>query len=601
MKATAGWTTNWLDSVVFTGIGLAAFYWICESFMFFFLTPEANVFHHLLGPDLFEVWTRLLVLCLFAIFGSHVQYNINKRRMAFEKMREQDEKYRLIIENIDEGFFEVDLAGNFTFFNNAVCRILGYSPEELIGMNNRQYTSAESAKRMFNTMNSIFQTGKPSKVNDFELMRRDGSAVTVELSAYLMRDKAGNPVGFRGVVRDVSDKLEAENEKHRLEFQLQQAQKMEAIGNLAGGIAHDFNNILMGMQGNASLMLLNLETDHPHFEKVKAIERYIESGAALTKQLLGFARGGKYEVRATDINELIERTAHMFGRTKKEIRIHTHGLTDIRNVEVDQSQIEQVLMNLFVNAWHAMPGGGDLSIETLDVEVDEAFVRPYRIEAGPYVCISVSDTGTGMDRATQQRIFEPFFTTKELGRGTGLGLASAYGIVKNHGGFIEVESAPGKGAAFHIYLPATDKVIPDEIESIENLEMGTETILLVDDEQMIIEIGQEMLKALGYNVIPAMSGLEAIDMYQENGKAIDLVMLDMIMPEMSGGETFDRLKELDPDVKVLLCSGYSLSGQAAEILDRGCDGFIQKPFKLRDISIKLRDILERPSSSAKWR
>jgi len=592
MKSASNKHTNWWDSMVFTGIGMAAFYWICESFMFFFLSPEANLFHHLFGPDIFEIWTRLLVLCIFVIFGSHVQYNLNNRRLAYEELREQDEKYRVIIENIDEGFFEVDLAGNFSFFNKSVCKILGYSSEELYGMNNREYTTPKNAKKMYRTMNSIYRTGEPSDVTDFELIRKDGSTLTVELSAYLMRNKADEPIGFRGVARDVSDKFKAEAEKKRLETQLQQAQKMEAIGNLAGGIAHDFNNILMGMQGNASLMLLKMAPNDQFYEKVKSIERYVESGAALTKQLLGFARGGKYEVKTTDLNELISKTTVMFGRTKKEIKIDTGALSRIRNVEVDQSQIEQVLLNLFVNAWHAMPGGGDLFISTADVDVDETFVKPYRIDPGPYVRISVTDTGVGMDKSTQQRVFEPFYTTKEMGRGTGLGLASAYGIIKNHGGFIEVESEPGEGATFHIFLPASEKRVAEEIETIEEVLKGGETILLVDDEQMIIEIGQEILSALGYRVLPAMSGHEALEIYQDNKNSVDMVILDMIMPNMSGGETFDRLKIIDPDVRVLLCSGYSLSGQATEILERGCDGFIQKPFKLRVLSVKIREILD---------
>jgi signal transduction histidine kinase/CheY-like chemotaxis protein len=446
---------------------------------------------------------------------------------------------------------------------------------------------------MYRIMNKVYRTGEPSKITDFEIIARDGRTITVELSAYLTRDKAGEPIGFVGVGRDVSEKYVAETEKKKLEAQLQQAQKMEAIGNLAGGIAHDFNNILMGMQGNASLMLLNMDTDHPYYEKVKGIERYVESGAALTKQLLGFARGGKYEVKITDLNDLITKTALMFGRTKKEINIHTDDLQPVRNVEVDQSQIEQVLLNLFVNAWHAMPGGGDLYLGTDDVDIDENFIKPYRVEPGSYVCITVSDNGLGMDKATQQRIFEPFFTTKKMGRGTGLGLASAYGIIKNHGGFIEVESEAGEGASFHIYLPASDKQVIDETDAFEEVLKGNETILLVDDEMMIIEVGQEILNALGYEVLPALSGQEAVEIYTNKNTSIDMVVLDMIMPGMSGGEAYDQLKKINPQVRVLLCSGYSLSGQATEILDRGCDGFIQKPFKLRELSVKIREILDR--------
>ena len=588
-----------MDSMVFTGFGLAAFYWVCESFMYFFLAPEANLFHHLLGPDMFETWTRLLVLCIFVIFGSHVQYNINNRKLTYEKLREQDEKYRSIIENIEEGLFEVDLSGNFTFFNNSVCKITGYSAAELLGMNNREYTTPYNAKKMFNIMNKVYTTAEPSDVTDIEIIRKDGTTITVELNAYLVQDPEGNPIGFRGVVRDVSERLLAKMEKRKLENQLQQAQKMEAIGNLAGGIAHDFNNILMGMQGNTSLMLLNIDTSHPHYDKLKSIEKYIENGAALTKQLLGFARGGKYEVRTTDLNELIGKTARMFGRTKKEIKIHTSQLRDIWNVEVDQGQIEQVLLNIFVNAWHAMPDGGDLHLMTENVSIDDDFNMPFKVEAGKYVKISIIDTGTGMDKAIQQRVFEPFFTTKEMGRGTGLGMASAYGIVKNHGGFIDVFSEPGKGATFSIYLPASEKEVMEETDAAEIVLKGDETLLLVDDEEMIIEVGEEILQALGYKVLPAASGKEALKIYQNKKDSIAMVILDMIMPGMGGGETYDNLKQINPDIKVLLSSGYSISGQAAEILERGCDGFIQKPFKLRQLSVKIREILDKNSASTR--
>ena len=443
MPQTPKIQNRWKDSIVVTGVGLAALYWACESFMFFFLAPEANLFHHLLGPDLFEVWTRLLVLCIFVIFVSHVKQDNLKRRKAYEKLREQDEKYRLIIENIDEGFFEMDLEKNFTFVNTSVCNILGYRPEEIIGQNHTICTDPAGAELMNRITDGVLRTNESARVSDFKVKRKDGARITVEMSLYLMNDKEGQPIGLRGMIRDISEKIKAETEKKILEKQLMQAQKMEAIGNLAGGIAHDFNNILMGMQGNASLMLLNMEEDHPHFEKVKTIERYVEGGAALTKQLLGFARGGKYEVKVTDLNDLILKTARMFGRTKKEIRIHSTELKEIKPVEVDQSQIDQVLLNIFVNAWHAMPGGGDLFLRTENVVIDEKIIRPYRVEAGPYVCISITDTGVGMDLSTQMRIFEPFFTTKEMGRGTGLGLASAYGIVKNHGGFIDVEQCAG--------------------------------------------------------------------------------------------------------------------------------------------------------------
>jgi CheY-like chemotaxis protein len=360
---------------------------------------------------------------------------------------------------------------------------------------------------------------------------------------------------------------------------------MEAIGTLAGGIAHDINNILMGIQGNASIVLMDIETSDPHYEKLKNIEEYVISGSSLTKQLLGFARSGKYHVKATNLNELVEKTSGMFGRAKKEIRINTRFQDGIWSVEVDQGQIEQVLLNIYVNAWQAMPAGGDLYLDVKNIIIDEGYIKTYRINPGRYVRISITDTGIGMDDATRQRIFDPFFTTKEMGRGTGLGLASAYGIIKNHGGFINVYSEIGKGTTFNIYLPATEKKkINGGIQPAEKVIKGSGTILFVDDEEMIISLGKEILEKLGYKVLLANGGREALEVYENNRGKIDLVILDMIMPDLSGNDVFEKMKEIDPDARVLLSSGYSINGQAAEIIKKGCCGFIQKPFNLIQLS-----------------
>ena len=580
-----------MDSMVATGIGLAAFYWICESFMFFFLEPEANFFQHLLGPDIFETWTRLLVLCLFIIFGSHFQYAFNKRRLADEALRESDKKYRSILESIEEGCFEVDLDGNLTFFNEPLCRILGYTRADLEGMNLAVFATEDTIKKNEQLFAQVERTGESVNLAEYEAIQKNGRYVPLELSASLITNPENEPIGFRGVLRDVSERKRTEDERRKLETQLHQAQRMESIGTLAGGIAHDFNNILMGIQGNASLMLLKIDGSHPNFEKVKNIERYIQNGTELTKQLLGFARRGKYLVKATDLNEIIEKSSTLFGRTKKEIQIHRRLAQDLWTAEVDQGQIDQVLLNLYVNAGQAMPEGGDLYLETENIALDHTYVKPYKVEPGKYIKISVSDTGIGIDKENQKRIFEPFFTTKEMGRGTGLGLASVYGIIKNHGGYINVYSEKDQGTRFTIYLPASEKEVVEEQEPMIALMKGTGTILLIDDEEMIIDTGEELLVELGYQVLVARSGFEALDIYIKNHKKIDLVIMDMIMPGMGGGEAFDRLKALNPKVKVLLSSGYSINGQATRILERGCDGFIQKPFHMKQLSEKIHSII----------
>ncbi len=584
--------TTILDSMIVTGLCLAVFYWVCESFMYFFLDPEANFFQHLLGLDIFQTWTRVLVLCLFLIFGSHVQYTVNKRKAADDALRESEEKYRTILESIEEGCFETDIDGNLTFCSNPFLKILGYSRDELLGKNTGKYTSLDTATNMKSITERLQETGKPKNVADYDVICKDGSNVSLELSVSLLKNQDGLPAGYRGVLRDVSERKQAEEEKYKLETQLQQAQKMESIGTLAGGIAHDFNNILMGIQGNASLMLLKIKSDHPNFEKIKNIEKYVQNGTELTKQLLGFARRGKYLIKATDLNEIIDKSSSLFARTKKEIRVHTDLKDDLWTVEVDRGQIEQVLLNLYVNAWQAMPEGGDLYLQTENVILDHSYVKPYKVDPGRYAKISVSDTGTGIDKETQERIFEPFFTTKEMGRGTGLGLASAYGIIKSHGGYVNVYSEKEKGTIFTIYLPTSGKEVSQEIETAPAaIIKGSGTILLIDDEKMILDVGIELLEELGYTVQTAMSGQEAIDVFEKNRGEIDMIIMDMIMPGMGGGEAFDRLRKIDPRIKVLLSSGYSINGQASKILQRGCDGFIQKPFNMNQLAEKIQGVL----------
>jgi len=391
---------------------------------------------------------------------------------------------------------------------------------------------------------------------------------------------------------DVTEKKEAERQKQRFQKLLQQTQKFEAIGTLAGGVAHDFNNLLMGIQGRASLIYMDLKPSHPHIEHITAISDYVRSATELTKQLLGFARGGKYEVKPIDLNKLIQNSSSMFSRTRKEISVRTNFKEAQIVVEADFSQIEQVLLNMYVNAWQAMPTGGQIYLQTAVVRLDEAFCTPHQVQAGSYAKVSITDSGIGMSKEVQRQVFDPFFTTKEKIRGTGLGLASSYGIIKNHGGFITIYSEIGRGSTFNIYLPISLKAVREENSPNHEILKGVETILLVDDEQMIADVGKAMLEKLGYRALTADGGLAAIEMVENTDQDIDLVILDIVMPDMDGGTTFDRIRKARPTLPVLLSSGYAIDEKANTIMQRGCNGFIQKPFNISELSKKIRQVLE---------
>ena len=518
----------------------------------------------------------------FAVSRTNLLEEISERKITEEALRESEEKYRLVVENAGDAIL-IAQDQFIKFTNSRTTVISGYTKKELTRVPFTEFIHPEDRDTVLESDTRRIKGEDSPSSYSFRILTKSGDAISMELRSILITWE-GRPATLN-FLRDIT-------QQKKLEEQLLHSRKMEAIGTLAGGVAHDFNNLLMGILGYTSLMLMHTEKTDPHYEKLKRIEQQVESGAELTKQLLGFARGGKYEVKPTDLNDLVKESSDMFGRTKKEITIHRKLHPELYRVEIDRGQIEQVLLNLYVNAWHAMPSGGDIFLETRNIEVDGKFGILYDIQPGNYVRVALTDTGVGMDEATQERIFEPFFTTKELGRGSGLGLASVYGIIRNHGGIINVYSEKGHGTTFTIYLPASEKnIITDEKPSGKIIK-GGETILLVDDEEVNIDAVGGLLETLGYTVLIAQSGQDAVELYRKNQKNIHLVILDMIMPVMSGSETFEKLKETNPDIKVILSSGYSINGQAAEILERGCKGFIQKPFNVHELSLKIREVLD---------
>jgi two-component system cell cycle sensor histidine kinase/response regulator CckA len=377
-------------------------------------------------------------------------------------------------------------------------------------------------------------------------------------------------------VRDISHRKQTER-------QLIQSQKMEAIGTLASGIAHDFNNMLAGIQGNVEVMRNQLPPDSPHQKGLHLINQIVERGAKLSGQLLGYARGGQKEIKEIDLNRMVEDALDMFGNTNRQIHVSTRLHQDTPRVKGDRIQIEQVLLNLMINAAQAMPAGGKVIIETGVAVLDGNEDRGYEITPGTYALLAVSDTGSGMDRAIQKLIFEPFFTTKAKGQGTGLGLASTYGIVKNHKGYIDVQSEPGTGSRFSVLLPAANgKGKPPLANKPEK--KSSKTILMIDDEPDFLDLGHQMLNLLGYRPVTAGNCSEAMDRFNELDGTIDLVIIDMIMPGSNVDETIRRFREIDPSVPVLLSSGHSQSSEAGRSLMQICDGFIQKPFRLATLS-----------------
>jgi PAS domain S-box-containing protein len=498
-------------------------------------------------------------------------------------LRESEERFRTALEANPDPVVIYDMEGKVVFFNLSFSEVFGWTLDECRGKKMDRFVPAEDrteSKIGFATELS----GKSLAATETCRYTKDGKMIPVVISGATLYDRSGQPVGRIINLRDIS-------EQKRLQAQLQHAQKMESIGTLAGGIAHDFNNLMMAIQGYVSLMLLDLEPSHPHYEALLSIEQKIQSGSKLTAQLLGYARKGKYKVRPIDLNHLIQETSDAFGRMRKDITIQRDLAPDSLCVLADKGQMEQVLFNLFVNSADAMPKGGKLILRSENVTHRGMVDRIYNPKPGIYVKITVADTGTGMDKEILERIFDPFFTTKEMGRGTGLGLASAYGIIKSHNGYIEVESEKEHGTTFSIYLPATTEKKFEEEDRACQIMNGNGTILLVDDEEMVLNVGARVLEKLGYAVLEAKSARDALEVFNKNKDKIDMVILDMVMPEMGGGEVFSAMKEINSNVKVLLSSGYSINGHAKEILQRGCDGFLQKPYSVNELSGKLREIL----------
>ena len=395
--------------------------------------------------------------------------DINNRKKAEEALRESEERYRGFVENAVLGVFQVTKEGKFLMANQRMANIFGYDSRQdfIANVDNITKLYAKPEERTV-ILKKIDEKGYIDGLT-MNFRRKNGNPIFCNAYVRSIKRDGGEYI-YDGLLEDITD-------KKKIEIQLQQAKKMESIGTLAGGVAHNFNNLLMGIQGNASMVLLDIDSSNPHQKYLKNIERLVENGAKLTAQLIGYAREGGYEVKPISLNQLVKDTSDTFGMTKKEITVHQELSDEPYGIKVDQGQIEQVLLNLYINAADAMPEGGDLFLKTINATDKDITDKPYEVQPGNYVLLTVRDTGVGMDKETRGRIFEPFFTTKGLASGTGLGMASAYGIIKGHGGYIDVDSEKGKGTTFSIYLPATEKVIEEKKVLSDELVKGKGTVL----------------------------------------------------------------------------------------------------------------------------
>jgi PAS domain S-box-containing protein len=520
--------------------------------------------------------------------NDQLRQEIAERRQVEENLKASEEKYRLLAETISDNIWIMGLDDlRFTYVSPSVVNMHGFTAEEALKIQLPDLitpASLESALKILEEELAAEAGGAdPSRTRTLEMeqYRLDGSTFWTEVSIRFIRDDAGHPQAMLGVTRDIS-------ERKRLQAQLQQVHKMEAVGILAGGIAHDFNNLLQIINGFAEFMLTNKTAGSPDHRGLTAILKSSARAARLIQQLLLYSRKAETEYLPLDLSREVEESVKILERAlPKMIDIEFHTEKTVWTIRADHMQIEQVLLNLGSNAADAMPDGGRLILETGNVILDEAFCqRHLGAKPGPHVLLTVSDTGQGMDPETVEHVFEPFFTTKDIGKGTGLGLASVFGIVKNHGGYILCYSEAGHGTAFKVYFPACENT-PEHPHVEKDLVVvpvrgGEETILVVDDEQDIRDFASQVLQNHGYRVVTASSGEQALEVFA-GGAKVDLVILDLGMPGMGGRKCLGELLSLKPSARVIIASGYSINGQAKESMQAGAVGFIGKPYRNSDL------------------
>ncbi len=507
-----------------------------------------------------------------------------ERKQSEEELRKSEERYRVLVENAHDIIYEHDLEGNYTSTNKAGEQITGYTLEETLKLNIADTVAPEHVSKA-REMIVAKLAGQNITAYELEIIAKDGRRIPVEVNTSVVFQD-GVPIGVQGIARDVTQRTQ-------LEEQLRQSQKMEAIGQLAGGVAHDFNNLLTVIGGYSSILLVKLPRDSPYRAGIQEIQKASDRASSLTRQLLAFSRKQILQPKILDLNAVVSNLDKMLRRLiGEDVDLLTITDPKLDKVKADPGQIEQVLLNLAVNARDAMPEGGKLTIETGNAELSEDYARLHGVPSGAYVMLAVSDTGCGMEAATRERIFEPFFTTKEAGKGTGLGLATLYGIVKQSGGNVWVYSEVDHGTTFKIYLPRVEEFATiGELSGAKLTPHGTETVLLVEDEDQVRTILKQILENQGYHVLSASHGKEALAISREPGD-IQLMITDVVMPQMSGRELAERMILARPSLRVLFMSGYTDDAIVRHgLLDEKLN-FIQKPFDSATVARKVRDVLD---------
>jgi len=521
--------------------------------------------------------------------------DITERKRAEEALRVSEAEHRGLIERAPLGIYRTTPEGRILAANAAFARMLGYDdPEELTGLDMARdvYASPEERARL------LSQLGQQ---DDFAIeaqwKRRDGAAVVARLNVHAVRGPAQRIQCFEGLAEDVT-------QQRSLEAQYRQAQRLEAVGRLAGGVAHDFNNILTAITGYSELLLSDLAADDRRRSDVEEIRAAAQRAAVLTRQLLAFSRRQVFQVSVLDLNTVVRTLDRMLRRLiGEDVRLELALSEGLGAVRADPAQMEQVVMNLAVNARDAMPAGGRLTIETANVVLDESYARVHRGAApGRFVMLAMSDTGIGMDAETQSHIFEPFFTTKEPSKGTGLGLATVYGIVKQSGGNVWVYSEPGRGATFRLYIPRVDEQ-PEDLaqQAAVAVAGGHETVLLAEDDAMVREVVAQALEKKGYRVLRASDGPMALDLARGHSARIALLATDLVMPGMTGRELALALLAERPDLRVIYMSGYADDAVVRHgVLEKGLH-YLQKPFSIADLARKVREVLDAPQAKSRAR